>query len=230
MVGAGSLPPVTLANHTGRSESADRHVEPGNAPNRTKLVRQDAACGTADAVGAASSIRAFTLGIFLRSFRWGRVRRPHAATPLTIDLESIICETFGLAKVGAQGHKYAGVRGYHPLSAIAAGIGAPLTARLRNGLANTTRAATHFLRETVRRVRYQGAAGLFTVLAANCRYTHAVAADHCDKGVRFSITVRQRRNVRNNIAAIPEEDWNSESLLDGGRRRCGCDCIHTIRR
>ena len=149
------------------------------------------------------------------------MRRPHAATPLTIDLESIVCETFGLAKVGSLRHKCAGVRGYHPLSAIAAGIGDPLTARLRNGLANTTRDGTHFLRETVSHVRYQGAAGLFTVLAANSCYTHAVAADHCDKGVRFSITVRQSQSVRNNIEAIPEEDWNSESLLDGGRRRCG---------
>ena len=61
-----------------------------------------------------------TLGTFLRSFRWGHVRqldrvsrellsRAWAAGagpgggPLTIDLDSTICETYGLAKEGAQG-------------------------------------------------------------------------------------------------------------------------------
>ena len=60
-----------------------------------------------------------TLGTFLRSFRWGHVRQldrvsrkllarawaagagPGAA-PFTIDLDSTICETYGLAKEGAR--------------------------------------------------------------------------------------------------------------------------------
>ena len=41
--------------------------------------------------------------------------------PLTIDLDSTICETYGLAKEGARDHGYTGQRGYHPLLAIAAG-------------------------------------------------------------------------------------------------------------
>ena len=93
-----------------------------------------------------------TLGTFLRSFRWGHVRQLDRVSrellarawqagagpgdgPLTIDLDSTICETYGLAKEGARHHGYTGKRGYHPLLAGAA----------------------HFLRETVSRVRYGGA-------------------------------------------------------------------------
>ena len=34
--------------------------------------------------------------------------------PFTIDLDSTICETYGLAKEGASHHGYTGARGYHP--------------------------------------------------------------------------------------------------------------------
>ena len=34
--------------------------------------------------------------------------------PLTIDLDSTICETYGLVKEGARHHGYTGQRGYHP--------------------------------------------------------------------------------------------------------------------
>ena len=54
-------------------------------------------------------------------------------SPLTIDLDSTICETYGLAKEGARHHGYTGARGYHPLSAIAAGTGEVLMSRLREG-------------------------------------------------------------------------------------------------
>jgi Transposase DDE domain group 1 len=91
---------------------------------------------------------ASTLGTFLRSFRWGHVRqldrvsrgllaRAWAAgagpgsEPLTIDLDSTICETYGLRKDGATHFTHTGVRGYHPLLAVAAGTGDVLMARLR---------------------------------------------------------------------------------------------------
>ncbi len=57
--------------------------------------------------------------------------------PFTIDLDSTVCEAYGLSKEGAQRHNYAGQRGYHPLFAIAAGTGDVLMARLRQGRANT---------------------------------------------------------------------------------------------
>ena len=127
--------------------------------------------------------------------------------PLTIDLDSTICETYGLSKEGARHHGYTGQRGYHPLLAVAAGTGEVLMARLREGRANTARGAAHFLRETVSRVRYAGARGQLTVRADSGFYTHAVVQACRKMKVRFSITVRLRRNLRNLIEAIPESDW-----------------------
>ena len=132
--------------------------------------------GTASALGCVVKAPS-TLGTFLRSFRWGQVRqldrvsrellaRAWAAGagpgdgPLTIDLDSTVCETYGLAKEGARHHSYTGQRGYHPLLAVAAGTGDVLMSRLREGRANTVRGAAHFLRETVGRVRYSGARNL----------------------------------------------------------------------
>ena len=62
--------------------------------------------------------------------------------PFTIDLDSTICETYGLAKEGARHHGYTGKRGYQ-LLAIAAGTGDVLMSRLREGRANTARGAAH---------------------------------------------------------------------------------------
>ena len=127
--------------------------------------------------------------------------------PLTIDLDSTICETFGLAKEGAQHHNYTGQRGYHPLLAVAAGTGDVLMCRLRQGRANTARGAAHFLRETVGRVRHAGATGPLTVRADSGFYAHAIVAACRKMDVRFSITIRQHKSLRNLIEAIPEEEW-----------------------
>ena len=165
-----------------------------------------------------------TLGTFLRSFLWGHVRqldrvsrellaRAWAAgagpgdSPLTIDLDSTVCETYGLSKEGARRHNYSGQRGYHPLVAVAAGTGDVLMARLRRGRANTVRGAANFLRETVSRVRYAGATGQLIVRADSGFYTHDIV-NVCRKlDVRFSISVRQHRGLRDLIEAIPEENW-----------------------
>ena len=167
---------------------------------------------------------ACTLGTFLRSFRWGHVRqldrvswellaRAWAAgagpgdAPFTIDLDSTICETYGLAKEGARHHGYTGKRGYHPLLAIAAGTGEVLMSRLREGRANTARGAAHFLRETVGRVRYGGATAQLTVRADSGFYGHTVVSACREMDVRFSITVRQHASLRDLIEAIPEDAW-----------------------
>ena len=128
-------------------------------------------------------------------------------SPLTIDLDSTICETYGLAKEGARHHGYTGARGYHPLLAIAAGTGEVLMSRLREGRANTARGAAHFLRETVGRVRYGGATAQLTVRADSGFYGHTVVSACREMDVRFSITVRQHASLRDLIEAIPEEDW-----------------------
>ena len=175
-----------------------------------------------------------TLGTFLRSFRWGHVRqldrvsrellaRAWAAGtgpgegPLTIDLDSTMCETYGLAKEGARHHGYTGQRGYHPLLAIAAGTGEVLMSRLREGRANTARGAAHFLRETVGRVRHAGARGQLTVRADSGFYAHALVVVCREMDVRFSITIRQHARLRELIEAIPEEDWTPVPYwMDGG--------------
>ena len=126
---------------------------------------------------------------------------------MTIDLDSTVCETYGLAKEGAQRHNYAGQRGYHPIWAVAAGTGDVLMARLRKGRANTARGAAHFLRETVGRVRYGGARGQLTVRADRGCYAHALVAVCRKMDVRYSITIRQHKSLRNLIEAIPETDW-----------------------
>ena len=236
---AGLLLPASLALRLGLGELVDQHVDLGDAPGRANpgdklltLVASALAGGDciddADALRSGSTGRVLgcvvkapsTLGIFLRSFRWGHVRqldrvsrellaRAWAAGdgPLTIDLDSTICETYGLAKEGARRHGYTGQRGYHPLLAVAAGTGEVLMARLREGRANTARGAAHFLRETLGRVRYAGATGQLTVRADSGFYTHSIAALCRKMKVRFSITVRQHQGLRQVIEAIPEGDW-----------------------
>ena len=176
--------------------------------------------GTACTLG--STVKApSTLGTFLRSFRWGHVRQLDRVSrellaqawktgagpgdaPLTIDLDSTICETYGLAKEGARHHGYTGKRGYHPLLAVAAGTGDVLMARLREGRANTARGAAHFLGR-----RWGGCATPGPAGRSPCGPTAASIPTPClpPEKVRFSITIRQRQSLRNLIEAIPEDAW-----------------------
>ena len=218
---------VDLGGAPGRANTCDKMMTlvasalaGGDCIDDADVLRTGRTAGALGCVVKAPS----TLGTFLRSFRWGHVRqldrvsrellaRAWAAGagpgdgPLTIDLDSTICETYGLAKEGARDHGYTGQRGYHPLLAVAAGTGEVLMARLRQGRANTARGAAHFLRETVGRVRYAGATGPLTMRADSGFYTHAIVAACREKRVRFSITVRQHPSVRNLIEAIPEAEW-----------------------
>ena len=174
---APELVDITLTSSAGTGEHGDKMLTlvasalaGGDCIDDADALRAGGTVGVLGCVVKAPS----TLGTFLRSFRWGHVRqldrvsrqllaRAWAAgagpgdSPLTIDLDSTICETYGLAKEGARHHGYTGARGYHPLLAIAAGTGEVLMSRLREGRANTARGAAHFLRETVGRVRYGGA-------------------------------------------------------------------------
>ena len=216
---------VDLGDAPGRANAGDKMLTLAALAGGDCIDDADAlrAGGTEQVLGCAVKAPS-TLGTFLRSFRWGHVRqldrvsrellaRAWAAgagpgnDPLTIDLDSTVCETYGLGKEGGQRHNYAGQRGYHPLLAVAAVTGDVLMARLRKGRANTARGAAHFLRETVGRVRYAGATGPLTVRADSGFYTHAIVAACRDKGVRFSITVRQHPQLRNLIEAIPKTEW-----------------------
>jgi hypothetical protein len=164
-----------------------------------------------------------TLGTFLRSFTWGHARqldrvsagllgRAWAAgagpgdQPVTIDVDSTICETYGLAKQGGVfGHTK--VRGYHPLVSVIAGTGDVVHCRLRGGNANSGRGAAGFLCETFNRVRAAGATGPLTLRADSGFYSRTVvgACRHAD--VRFSVTVKLNKALHATIAAIGDDAW-----------------------
>ncbi len=185
---------LDLGNAPGRANSGDKvmtlvasALAGGDCIDDAYALRSG---GTAKVLGCVVKAPS-TLGTFLRSFRWGHVRQLDRVSrelltqawaagagtgdsPLTIDLDSTICETYGLSKEGARHHGYTRQRGYHPLLAVAADTGEVLMARLREGRANTARGAALFLRETLSRVRYAGAKGQLTVRADRGFYTHGV--------------------------------------------------------
>ena len=218
---------LDLGRTPGRANTGDKMMTlvasalaGGDCIDDADVLRTGGTAGVLGCVVKASS----TLGTFLRSFRWGHVRqldrvsrellaRAWAAgagpgdAPFTIDLDSTICETYGLDKEGARHHGYTGKRDYHPLLAIAAGTGDVLMSRLREGRANTARGAAHFLRETVGRVRYAGAQGQLTVRTDSGFYTHGMISVCRKMDVRFSVTIRQHKSLRNLIEAIPEDAW-----------------------
>ena len=218
---------LNLGNAPGRANTGDKvmtlvasALAGGDCIDDADALRTG---GTACTLGGTVKAPS-TPGTFLRSFRWGHVRQLDRVSrellsrawtagggpgdgPLTIDLDSTMCETYGLAKQGARHHGYSGQRGHHPLLAIAAGTGDVLMARLREGRANTARGAAHFLRETISRVRHAGATGQLTVRADSGFYAHSVVSVCRKLNVRFSITIRQHKGLRNLIEAIPETDW-----------------------
>ena len=173
-----------------------------------------------------------TLGTFLRSFTWGHARQLDRVSgellarawtagggpgdvPVTVDVDSTICETYGLAKQGGVfGHTK--VRGYHPLVAAIAGTGDVVHCRLRGGNANSGRGAKSFLTETFNRIRAAGATGPVTLRADSGFYARNVV-DACRQAdVRFSITVRLHKALHQAIAAIPDDAWTPiPYFLDG---------------
>lgn len=179
--------------------------------------------GRAEAVLGHELRAPSTLGTFLRSFTWGHVRQldrvagealarawragagPEEAA-LTIDVDSTICETYGLAKQGGK-FGYSGVRGYHPLLASVAGSGDVVHCRLRGGNAFSGRGAASFVAEGFRRVRNAGASGPLTLRADSGFYNRAVVRACRRYKAHFSITVRLQASLRDAIEAIPEENW-----------------------
>jgi hypothetical protein len=179
--------------------------------------------GDTEAVLGHGVLAPSTLGTFLRSFTWGHARqldkvagellgRAWAAgagpgsAPATIDVDSTICETYGLAKEGGVfGHTK--VRGYHPLVAAIAGTGEVVHSRLRGGNAHSGRGAASFLTETFNRVRAAGATGPLTLRADSGFYNHKVVDACRAAGVRYSITVKLFSGLKRVIEAIDESAW-----------------------
>jgi len=180
--------------------------------------------GSTDAVLGHGVRAPSTLGTFLRSFSWGHARQLDRVSgellarawtagggpgdaPVTIDIDSSIHETYGLAKQGGSKFTHTRVRGYHPVYAVVAGTGDVVHSRLRGGNANSGRGAAGFLTETFNRVRAAGAAGPLTLRADSWFYTGAVAAACRKAGVRFSITTKMSPALHNAIAKIGDDDW-----------------------
>jgi len=174
-----------------------------------------------------------TLGTFLRAFTFGHVRQLDAvigetirrawalgagpgAAPMTIDVDSTICEVHGKQKHGAA-YGYTKRLGYHPLLATRAATGEVLHARLRKGSANTQRGVKRFAEELIARVRRAGATGTLTVRADSGFYSWELIDTLTRLAVRWSITVNLNANIRKAIAAIAERDWIDIVYPDGGQ-------------
>ena len=119
---------LDLGRATGRATTGDKMMTlvasalaGGDCIDDAGVLRTGVTAGVLDCMVKAPS----TLGAFLRSFRWGHVRQLDRVSrellarawqagagpgdaPFTIDLDSTICETYGLAKEGARHHGYTG--------------------------------------------------------------------------------------------------------------------------
>ncbi len=173
-----------------------------------------------------------TIGTWLRQFTFGHVRQLDSLTerlltltwaagagpgaaPLTIDIDSTICEVHGYAKQGAA-YGYTHQRGYHPLLATRADTGEIVHTRMRKGSANSARGAQRFVRETIRRVRRAGATGPIILRADSAFWSNKVITACGDHEVRFSITVRATKTVVAAIDSIHEAAWVDIAYTAGG--------------
>jgi hypothetical protein len=135
--------------------------------------------------------------------------------PMTIDLDSTICQVHGHHKDGAA-YGYTRQLGYHPLLATRADTGEVLHARQRTGRAASDRGAERFVNELAGRVRRAGATGQLTLRADSGFWSAKVLAACRRHGIRFSITVGQTKTVAAAIAAIGEATWADIDSPNGG--------------
>jgi hypothetical protein len=180
-------------------------------------------CGSTASVLGHRVMAASTVGTWLRAFTFGHVRQLDKVTgeilsrawaagagpgdgPLTVDVDSTICEVHGYHKQGA-GYGYTHRLGYHPLLATHAGSGEVLHTRLRKGAANTARGILRFVDELIARLRRAGASGELTLRMDSGFWSAKLLRALRRHEVRYSITVRQTKTVRAAIATIPEHVW-----------------------
>jgi hypothetical protein len=196
--------------------------------------------GSTEAVLGHGVLAPSTIGTFLRGFTWGHarqldkvagelLRRAWAAGAgpgegsVTIDVDSSICETYGLAKQGGSKFTYNHVRGYHPLFSVVAGLGDVVHCRLRGGNAHAGRGAAGFLTETFHRVRAAGATGPL-VLRADSGFYNRFVVDACvNADARFSITAKLHKGrIHTAIAAIDEASWVAIPYFQDGAAVAEC--------
>ena len=178
-------------------------------------------CGATSRVLGHRVMAPSTLGTFLRAFTFGHVRQFDRLTeqvlarawgagagpgdgPMTIDLDSSICEVHGYHKQGAA-YGYTHTLGYHPLLATRADSGEVLHTRQRTGRANTARGAARFVEELAARVRRAGASGELT-MRLDSGFWSAKTIKTCRRHkIRYFITVRQTKPIRAVITTISED-------------------------
>ena len=161
-----------------------------------------------------------TLGTFLRSFRWGHVRqldrvsrefwpglgRPGLDGPLTIDMDSTICETYGLPR---RAHATTAI----PASGAITRCWPSPPARRRADGPTARGPGQHRSRRRPLPAGDGGTGALrrgqrTTHATGRQRvYTHGVVSVCRKMDVRYSITIRQHARLRNLIEAIPEDAW-----------------------
>ena len=218
------------AAHPGRKLLTLVHalVAGGDCIDDVELLRS----GATGSVLGHRVMAASTVGTWLRAFTFGHVRQLDKVTdqilarawaagagpgdgPLTVDVDSTICEVHGYHQQGAC-YGYTHRLGYHPLLAFRADSGEVLHARLRKGSANTARGSARFVDELVARLRRAGASGELTLRMDSGFWSAKLIKGLRRHRVRYSITVRQTKTVRAAIAAIPEHDWVEIPYPPGG--------------
>jgi hypothetical protein len=202
----------------------------GDCIDDVDVLRAGAAPGLFDDTRAPS-----TIGTWLRAFGWSNVRELDAvaretlrtawsaglgpadlAAPVTIDIDSTICQAYGVAKQGCRFGRTK-VRGYEPLLATVASTGEVAHVRMRGGNAGSARGAASFVAETISRVRDAGATGPVTLRADAAFYSKAVLWAARNAGVRFSVTVRMDPRIRAAVDAIADDAWTPIPYwIDGG--------------
>jgi hypothetical protein len=134
--------------------------------------------------------------------------------PLVVDLDSTFTETHGAHKDGTDKRNYQGLHGYYPLLAVEASTGQVIAAELRKGNAAMSGIAD-FTEDTLGRLRRLTGGDTPLLLRADSGFYLRELFDSCVAAdVRFTVTVRQYAAVRDLIADIPDDQW--ESVNDQG--------------
>jgi hypothetical protein len=175
--------------------------------------------GTTEVLGHRA-VAPSTVGSFLRAITVGHVRQLDQVSgalltrawatgrgrgQVVVDIDSTVCETYGLMKEGARKVLRTGHRGYHPILA-ATEDGEVVHARLRRGRTNDGSGAARFVGETLARLSRAGASAV--VLRADSGFYQRDVIDACRRrGAGFSIGARMQKGMAQAISAIPEEAW-----------------------
>ena len=129
-----------------------------------------------------------------------------APNPVTVDVDSTICEVWGKNKQDAS-YGYTKQLEYHPLVAVRADTGEIVHSRLRKG--SSQGGNVHFVVESVNRVRRVGAARPVTVRADAGFWSYDLIKRLDRLRVRWSITIRQYAQIKPAVSNIEETEWTT---------------------